>query len=97
MVLVRRVGPHWMAAGLTTQATRADGSPRVALVNPRWAGLWGPGYLWGENLTRVSVLDVGDHIGWVHPELLGQIEETVRLNAEDRASLRSGINWQEAG
>jgi hypothetical protein len=97
MVLVRRVGGHWMAAGLTSQAHHSDGTARVAVIEPRWAGLRsGPSYLWGENLTKVSVLDVGEHIGWAHPELISQIEDAVRLNAADRASLRSGLDWPAA-
>jgi hypothetical protein len=68
MVLVRRVGGHWMSAGLTSQALYDDGTPRVAVVQPGWAGLRpGRSYLWGENLTRISTLDVGTHIGWAHP------------------------------
>jgi hypothetical protein len=98
MVLVRRVGCNWMAAGLTSQARHADGAPRVAVVQPRWAGLrQGPSYLWGENLTRISILDVGTHIGWAHPELARQIEENFRLNAADRSALRGGVHWPEAG
>jgi hypothetical protein len=98
MVLVRRVGGHWMAAGLTSQAHFVDGTPRVAVIQPRWAGLrQGPSYLWGENLTRVSTLDVGDHIGWAHPALVGQIEDNYRLNAADRDALRAGVHWSEAG
>lgn len=97
MVLVRRVGGHWMAAGLTSQSRYSDGTPRVAVIQPRWAGLRaGPSYLWGENLTRVATLDVGDHIGWVHPDLIQQIEEVVRLNALDREALRSAVHWAEA-
>jgi hypothetical protein len=98
MVLVRRVGCHWMAAGLTSQAHFADGTPRVAVIQPRWAGLRrGESYLWGENLTRVATLDVGDHIGWAHPELVRQIEDNYRLNAADRAALRGSIQWSETG
>jgi hypothetical protein len=49
-----------------------------------------PGYLWGENLTRVATLDIGDHIGWA------QIEECMRLDAADRAALHSEVHWPEA-
>jgi len=97
MVLVRRQGAHWMAAGLTGQPSHADGTPRVRVAQPRWAGLGaGPSYLWGENLTRMSVLDVGDHIGWVYPGLIAQIETQYRLNEADRIALRDGVNWSEA-
>jgi hypothetical protein len=88
MVLVRRVGASWMAVGLTSRSHYASGVARVAVIQPRWAGLrGGPSFIWGENLTRVDALDIGDHIGWAHPELLGQIKELVRLNAADRDSL----------
>jgi hypothetical protein len=97
MVLVRRVGASWMVAGLTSQPRHADDTPRVAVIQPRWAGLRaGPSFLWGENLTRVAALDVGAHIGWAHSELVSQIEENVRLNAADRTSLRGGIHWPTA-
>ena len=97
MILVRRVGSSWMAAGLTTRPCHADGTPRIAVIQPRWAGLRaGPSYLWGENLTRVAALDVGDHIGWAHTELVGQVEEAVRMNAADRTSLHGDIHWPAA-
>lgn len=97
MVLVRRVGASWMAVGLTSQSRYADGTARVAVIQPRWAGLRaGPSFLWGENLTRVDAFDVGDRIGWAHRELVGQIEDVVRLNSADRDSLRGGAHWTEA-
>lgn len=97
MVLVRRVGASWMAVGLTSQAHHADGTARVAVIQPRWAGLrTGPSFIWGENLTRVSVLDVGGHIGWAHHQLIIQIQDVVRLNSADRGSLEGGVNWPEA-
>ena len=96
MVLVRRVGGNWVAVGLTSQSRYADGTARVPVVEPRWAGLrQGPSYLWGQDLTRIAVLDVGNHIGWAHPGLVMQIEEVVRLNAADRASLHSA-EWSSA-
>jgi hypothetical protein len=98
MVLVRRVGAHWMAAGLTSGSRYADGTPRVAVIQPNWAGLRGMhSYLWGENLTKVSTLDVGNHIGWAHPELVRQIEKNCRLNDADRVALRSCLHWAVAG
>ena len=97
MVLIRRVGCNWMAAGLTSQPCYNDGTPRIAVIQPRWAGLRaGPSYLWGEDLTRVSVLDLGSHIGWAHSELVCQIEQNYRLNAADRSALRGGVHWQGA-
>jgi hypothetical protein len=72
-----------------------DENPIV--VQPRWAGLRaGPSFHSGENLTRVDALDVCDHIGWAHRELVGQIEDVVRLNSADRDSLRRGVHSTEA-
>jgi hypothetical protein len=97
MVLVRRTDAHWAAVGLTTNPRFGDGSGRPPVPNPRWAGLRGAGYLWGENLTRISILDIGDHIGWAHPQLIELIEQHVRLNDADREALHRSINWPEAG
>jgi hypothetical protein len=96
MVLVRRSGGHWVAVGLTTNPRFMDGQARTPIPNPRWAGLSGPGYIWGENLTRISVLDIGDHIGWAHPQLIEAIHHHVRLNDADRHALTSGVHWPEA-
>lgn len=96
MVLVRRAGSSWAAVGLTTNPAYADGEARPPIPNPRWIGLSGPGYIWSENLTRISVLDVGDHIGWAHRQFLEVLEEHVRLNAADRAALRTNLNYPEA-
>ena len=95
-VLVRRQGGTWAGIGLTTKSHYHDGNPRRAVPQPRWVGLRGPGYLWGENLVKVSAIDIGEHIGWVHPELVDLIEEQVRLNAADRAALRSSLHWENA-
>jgi hypothetical protein len=51
MVLARRSGSHWAAGGLTTSPRSGDGQARLAIPNPRRAGLPGQGYIWGENLT----------------------------------------------
>ena len=97
MVLVRRTGANWAAVGLTTNPRFGDGQARAAIPNPRWAGLSGPGYIWGENLTRISVLDIGDHIGWAHPQLVEAIERHVRLNNADRDAIHANVDWPDAG
>ena len=75
-----------MAVGLTSQARHADGTARVAVIQPRWAGLRaGPSFLWGENLTRVNALDLGDHIGWATPISSARS----RAQLPDRGNLRS--------
>jgi hypothetical protein len=96
-ILIRRLGCTWLVVGLTTQERYTDGSPRISLIQPRWAGFRssGPSYIWSEDPQRMSVLDIGNHIGWAHPAMVDQIVEVVRLNAADRAALRSGVSWSE--
>lgn len=98
MILVRRIDGHWLVVGLTTQPFYSNGMPRTAVSEPRWAGLRsGPSYFWSENMVTISALDVGGHIGWAHPAMVEQIEEAVRLNATDRASLRQAVVfWADA-
>ncbi|MDP8928615.1 MAG: hypothetical protein M3O70_08600 [Actinomycetota bacterium] len=87
VVLVRRDGGHWMVMGLTTSPLYGDNTPRTPVPHPYEIGLNGPGYLWSSRLTRVSVLDIGSHIGWVDPALAATIIAQARLMPEDAAGL----------
>ena len=87
VVLVRREGALWHVMGLTTRPQYADGSPRTAVPNPSAVGLHSRGFLWGDRLTRVSVLDVDRHIGWVDHELAQLIAAQVSLGPSDTTSL----------
>lgn len=69
VVLVERDGGHFRTMGLTTNETYRDGSPRTPIPDPAAVGLRGRGYLWGDRLTNVSAIDIGDHIGWVDAAL----------------------------
>ena len=64
-----------------------DGTPRIGVLRPEDSGLRGAAFLWGEDLTRVSVLDLGQHIGWASEELVMQIKTHMRLNCADRHGL----------
>ena len=86
-VLVRRQGGRWLVMGLTTKPAYASGVPRVAVPDPAAVGLAGPGHLWGDRLTAVSALDVGEHIGWVDHALAEAVAELARLPAADRRAL----------
>lgn len=95
-VLVRRDGGHWVTMGLTTRDKYLDGSPRQSIPNPRAVGLKGPGYLWGDRLTNVSAVDVGDHIGWVDEALAELIIRFARLGKLDASALRSAAAREDA-
>jgi hypothetical protein len=97
VVLVQREGGHYRTMGLTTQRTYGDGTPRVAIPNPRRVGLRGPGFLWGDKLTNVSVLDIGDHIGWSDAELAEAIITLARLGNGAAAGLRAASVLEHAG
>jgi len=79
-LLVSRDGGLWATMGLTTNPTYRDGTQRVPIPNPAMVGLRGPGFLWGDRLTPVAAIDVGDHIGWADTAL---VEAVIRLAAVD--------------
>lgn len=87
-VLVRRVDGHWCGMGLTTSSHYANGAPRVAIPDPAAAGLRGPGFLWGDRLTNVSVLDIHVVIGNVDPSLAEAVISLAGLGSMDAAALR---------
>ena len=73
-------GGRWVVMGLTTWSRYANGMPRPAVPNPGACGLSRSraSFLWGR-ATWVSVLDVGDHLGYADPELLALIERAMLL------------------
>lgn len=77
VVLIQRVGGHWRVMGLTTNDAFADGRKRTPVPNWQAVGLHGPGYLWGDRLTNVSVLDVGRRVGEADLELAVTIVRAV--------------------
>ena len=89
VVIVRREGSSVVVMGLTTNSTYQSGVPRVPVPNPTAAGLHGRGYLWGDRLTRVCVLDLVRPIGWVDRDLAEAIADLAELVPQDRAALRS--------
>jgi hypothetical protein len=88
VVVVEREGGHYRTVGLTTRTQYRDGGARVAIPNPRRVGLSGPGFLWGNKLTNVSSMDLGDHIGWADPELAEAVIELAGLDGEAAERLR---------
>jgi hypothetical protein len=87
MVIIQRDDGHVRGVGLTSKPTYRHGAPRVAIPNPTELGLHGPGYLWGNRVTLISVLDVERHIGWATETFLNVILQSVNLSESDRASL----------
>lgn len=88
LVLVRRVDGHWRGMGLTTSPHYASGTPRLAIPDPVAAGLRGPGFLWGDRLTNVFVLDIHSTIGRVTPALAEEVISLSGLGSADAEALR---------
>lgn len=87
-VLVSRDGGLWATIGLTTNSTYRDGTARVPIPNPALVGLSGPGFLWGDRLTPVAAIDVGDHIGWADTALVEAVIPLVALDGDVAEPLR---------
>lgn len=69
-ILLERDGAGWIIMGLTTRSHFANGTPRTPVPNPASCGLGTrDSYLWGRP-TWVSLLDIGDHIGYADDGLL---------------------------
>lgn len=87
MVITQREDGHVRTVGLTRKPTYRHGASRVAIPNPTELGLHGPGYLWGNRVTLISVLDVERHIGWADQAFVDVVHQNVDLSESDRASL----------
>lgn len=87
-VLVRRVDGHWCGMGLTSNPRYRTGAPRVAVPNPIAVGLRGPGFLWGDRLTGVSVFDIHGVFGVVDTALAEAVISLAHLGGADAAALR---------
>lgn len=89
VILVRRDGCVWYVMGLTTKPTYNDRTARRVVPRPDAVGLSNrrPSYLWADHLTRVAVLDIDKHIGWVDNDLARTIIEHARLSGYDAAQL----------
>src|SRR5215207_3227019 len=92
VVLITRSYGHWSVMGLTSKPQVRSGQPRVPVPHHATIGLRRRSHLWGDRLTIVSALDVGDHIGWVdlalaemiidHAGLSGWVARSLRASAE---------------
>jgi hypothetical protein len=96
VVLVERTGGHWRTMGLTTNPTHRDGSPRHRVPNWKPVGLPGPGFIWGDRLTNVSVIDVEDHIGWADDALVEAVIDLAGLYGRFASGLRDSARRHHA-
>lgn len=87
-VLIRRQNGHWATMGLTTNPRYRDGTPRVSIPSPGGIGLRSPGWLWGNRLANVSVLDIGHRVGHVDRATAEAIVDLAQLDDDDAAALR---------
>lgn len=91
-VLVRRADGHWCGMGLTTNPRYANGAPRTPIPNVSAVGLVGAGFLWGSNMTYVSVLDIDRVIGHIESSLAEAVIELAGLCGPDEAALRGAAD-----
>lgn len=78
-IIVEKSGTNkWWVLSLTTEIEESDESRRV----PRHAeqGLEYAGFIWHE-LQKVFVSEIGEHIGWVHPELVSVIRRNITMRS----------------
>ena len=56
---------------------------------PNWSevGLKKPGFIWGNTVYRISVHDLGNHIGWADGALIDTILGAVKLTEADRLTV----------
>ena len=79
---VERVGGHFRVMGLTTSSRYSSGKSRLPVPDPQAIGLTAPCHFWGDRLTNVSAIDVGDHIGWIDHQTLAAMRTLVELSPE---------------
>lgn len=99
-ILVNRVDGHWRGMGLTTNPRYASGLPRLPIPNFQNVGLNRPGYLWGDRLTNVAVLDIHATIGRVDTALADAVIALVGLRGEDATAVNASAlrsDYQIAG
>lgn len=73
VILIEPSGWAWKTMGLTTRPRHRDGSPRVAIPDPRAVGLKAPGWLWSGKLCFTSGIDIQDHVGWIDMPLAFEV------------------------
>ncbi len=93
-VLVCRIEGHWRGMGLTTNAHYASGKQRVEIPDPAEVGLNGPGFLWGDQLTNVSAIDIDRTIGKVTLALAEAVISLAGLYGPYAATLRNAAGAQ---
>jgi hypothetical protein len=91
VILIDEVNGHWNALGLTTKSHYLDGTTRVAIPTPVEIGLNGPGFFWGTRLTRISKIDVLQHLGQINAETTRAITRHTHLSLKQVALLGKSV------
>jgi len=69
-------------AGLTSRAITKKGERRMEICDMQGWGLHGRSFLYGRRLTRVSRIDVGDHLGWLSAGDAVKLADVYRIAAD---------------
>jgi hypothetical protein len=88
ILLVERRGGNWLAVCFTTREYPRGGGRRHAIPDPDAVGLDGPSFIWGARISRISPLDLYDHLGWADDALVEEVLATVSMGTPDRLALR---------
>lgn len=90
-VLVSKSGDSWRVMGLTSKSAYSTGQQRRPIPNHEAVGLWGPGYIWGNRLTRVSAESIQTFIGVADYRLVEEIIDIARndMSSSEIDDLRS--------
>ena len=68
-----------LVAGLTSRGMTRRGERRVELTDNRDWRLHGRSFIFGRRLTRLSRIDIGDHIGWLSTRDAAKLADSYRL------------------
>lgn len=98
VVLVSSDASSWRVMGLTTKQSYSTGGRRVPIRNWTAVGLSGPGFLWGNRLTRITIDSVKGFLGWSDDHLADSIIELASgdLTPNEVEDLRTSAHLHSA-
>jgi hypothetical protein len=88
-IILKRDHTSFHVAELTKRRTYdTDGTARIAIPNHSQLGLAEPSWLRSFHMSTVLRLQIRNHLGWVHHEVIDVLEKHMKLTSEDIRLLR---------